>query len=705
MATLLDVINAGLGFASNSLSIQDSINRENANIRIQSAQLDFQTKTNDFLRSLEERSDYNNFEQDLDAFLNDYTATANKLAKSPYEAQAVNQMLQSSRVSLQDKIRDVTLQAQKNDTILTNQENELKRQQLKKDGIITSSQQMEQSQAETNQMYLSGVLDQETAMIKNKQTVTTCFGDDVLTAGYDILDQGGSLEDALTAIDNMSTEEYKAYLTDANTGVNEDLFVDFDSLKANAKKELQGYWNTAIKELQTNNAKKLSDVLVELYQASPSQQTAVIQKGQQLLASMNGNKLSTTDREKYARAFKSTEETLSSSSGTSSSGKTVSQQAAKSIFDTDFKAGLQMVKDGNLAGEELDDYITESLINNVIQGNVKGYNATDRETAIINLQEDKELYVLFGELEDEVYKEISSIFPIAANKIKDFQKQVEKGEIAFKSYEYAVNAYKDFLLNKNIKGLTDEECVKQLDSYLNASNLENMEYTIKKKYEVKDKNDLMAGVDALNSVDEAYTKDGKTNFAEGYSEESLYQTDGLIDTLSSLVGSVAGTDDVKHVKTMKDNDVDYEAKFTANGEEYEVRKVIKENWYGKEYEDLEIVDSKGNVTSYDDAKKLFNNKQREQAKVQREAEKQAEAEAKQASEQAKKERIESTIPNSVLKVLKADTIDPVDIGGIINIINKKENGHKEALEYLGVTIEQWNKLSEEEKEKLIINRR
>lgn len=701
MATLADVINAGLNYGKNYLSIQDSINRENANIRIQSTQLDFQSKTNDFMRSLEGRSDYNNFEQDLDAFLNEYTAQANKMAKSPYEAQVINQMLAETKVSLQDKIRDATMQAQKNDSILVHQENELKRQQLKKDGLISSADQIAQNQSEIDSLYLSGTIDKESAMLKNKETVLTVYGDDVLTQGMNVLDQGGTLEEALSAIDNFSTEEYKAYITDANTGIKQDLVLDFNSVKEEAKKSINQYHNTAIKELQTNNAKKLSDVLVELYQAPPSQQTAVIQKGQQLLASMNGNKLSTTDREKYARAFKSTEETLSSSSGTSSSGKTVSQQAMNSIFKTKLSTGLQMVKDGVFTASELKPYLEEELITNAMQGNIKGIGASDRETAIINLQENEELYVLFGGLEDEVYKELSSQFPIAAKKVDEIRKLVEKGEIPFSTYQYAAKGYIDFLINKNINKLTDEECVKQLDSYLKASNLENIEYTIKKKYEVKDKNDLMAGVDALNSVDEAYTKDGKTIFAEGYSEESLYQTGGLIDTLSSLVGSVAGTDDVKHVKTMKDNDVDYEAKFTANGEEYEVRKVIKENWYGKEYEDLEIVDSKGNVTSYDDAKKLFNNKQSEQAKAQREANKQAQAEAKLA----KQERIDSTIPNAVLNVLKSDTIEPVDIDGIIGIINKKENGHKEALEYLGVTIEQWNKLSEEEKEKLIINRR
>lgn len=703
MATLADVINAGLNYGKNYLSIQDSINKENANIRIQSAQLDFQSKTNDFMRSLEGRSDYNNFEQDLDTFLNNYTAEANKMAKSPYEAQAINQMLSETRVNLQDKIRDATMQAQKNDSILVHQENELKRQQLKKDGLISSTDQIAQNQSEIDNLYLSGTIDKETAMLKNKETVLTVYGDDVLTQGMNVLDQGGTLEEALSAIDSFTTEEYKAYITDANTGTKQDLVLDFDSVKEEAKKSINQYHNTAIKELQTNNAKKLSDVLVELYQAPPSQQTAVIQKGQQLLASMNGNKLSTTDREKYARAFKSTEETLSSSSGTSSSGKTVSQQAAKSIFDTDFKAGLQMVKDGNLAGEELDDYITESLINNVIQGNVKGYNATDRETAIINLQEDKELYVLFGELGDEVYKEISSIFPIAANKVKDIQRQVDKGEIAFKSYEYAVNAYKDFLLNKNIKGLTDEECVKQLDTYLKASNLENIKALTETQYKMNDEKGLSSFISTLNSTDEAYTKDGQTVFAEGLSEESLYQSGGGIDTLKNIVAGITGTDasEVKHVKTMKDNDVDYEAKFTVNGETYEFRATTKDRFIGSDKPTYEIVDSKGNVISADEVNKITKEKQREQAKAQREANKQAQAEAKLA----KQERIDSTIPNAVLNVLKSDTIEPVDIGGVINIINKKENGHKEALEYLGVTIEQWDKLNEEEKEKLIINRR
>lgn len=698
MGTLAEAINAGLNFGKTYIAAKDSINRENANIRIQSAQLDFLSKSNDFMRSLEGRSDYNNFEQDLDAFLNNYSAEANKMAKSSYEAQAINQILSQSRVSLQTKIRDTTIQAQKNDSILIHEENELKRQQLQKDGILSSFERIEQSQAEIDNLYKSGTIDKETAILKKKQTSLTTFGDDVLTQGMNILDQGGTLEEAINAIDNFSSTGYHAYEKDANTSEIKEIYVDFESMKTQAKENIKKYYNTAIKETQETNAQKLSDVLSQMYQASQSEKLVYLEKGQQLLAEMNGNKLSTTDREKYSRSFKEVETSISSGNEDAVSKKTI-----EAMFKTRAKTAIQAVKDGTLKGEDVKEYLTTTLINDVIQGNVKGYNATDYDTALINLRENEELYVLFGELQDEVYKELSSSFPIAANKVKNFQKLVENGEIPFKAYEYAVNAYKDFLFNQNTAILTEEECVQQLDKFINAANLENMEYTIKKRYEIKDKNDLTAGIEALNSVDEAYTKDGKTIFAEGYSEESLYQTGGLIDTLKNIVAGITGTDasEVKHVKTMKDNDVDYEAKFTVNGETYEFRTTTKDRFIGKDKPTYEVVDSKGNVISADEADKIIKEKQSEQAKAQREANKQA----KQASDQARKERIESTIPNSVLKVLKADTIDPVDIGGIINIINKKENGHKEALEYLGVTIEQWNKLNEEEKEKLIINRR
>lgn len=690
MATLLDAINAGIGFASNTLSIQDSINRENANIRIQSVQLDFQTKTNDFLRSLEERSDYNNFEQDLDAFLNDYTATANKMAKSPYEAQAVNQMLQSSRVSLQDKIRDVTLQAQKNDTILTNQENELKRQQLKKDGIITSSQQMEQSQAETNQMYLSGVLDQETAMIKNKQIVTTCFGDDVLTAGYDILDQGGSLEDALAAIDNMSTEEYKAYLTDANTGVNEDLFVDFDSLKANAKKELQGYWNTAIKSMQEKNVQHLSEIYSRLMMADPTEYNAILKQGQDTLMSMNGNKLSTTDREKYSRYFKEVEDKITSSSSSGGSSGSIQQLTMKNVMDTNLDVVVTGVKNGDFSANDAMKVFEELMLGDFAKGNVKGYGATDRETATSILSNNKEYYVFSNQVMDKIKNEIMADFPTISKKITMLENQVAKGELSEEAFTYAMEGFSQYLFGSKERPL--EEVAKQLDRQLNAANLETI--TDLNNKAIKD-NEVAQFIDTLNNTDEAYTKDGKTVFAPGLSEESLYQSGGGIDKMGSILAETLGVDKSKvhHSKTMKDGDVDYEAKFEVDGKQYEFRTTTKKTLFG-EKPSYEIVDENGNVVEGKSNAEL------------RAEEREREQQARQASTRAFGETAALSYEQS--KQVDVDNIDltkaiqPEIAENVINWIDEGKQGYNKLLTQLGLSMTQWMNLSKEEKRNKLI---
>jgi hypothetical protein len=692
MSTLLDAINAGLGFTSNALSIQDSINRENANIRIQSAQLDFQTKTNDFLRSLEERSDYNNFEQDLDAFLNDYTATANKMAKSPYEAQAVNQMLQSSRVSLQDKIRDVTLQAQKNDTILTNQENELKRQQLKKDGIITSSQQMEQSQAETNQMFLSGVLDQETAMIKNKQIVASCFGDDVLTAGYDILDQGGNLEDALNAIDNMSTEEYKAYLTDANTGVNEDLFVDFDSLKANAKKELQGYWNTAIKSMQEKNVQHLSEIYSRLMMADPTEYNAILKQGQDTLMSMNGNKLSTTDREKYSRYFKEVENALSSSSGGSSGS--IQQLTMKNVMDTNLDVVVTGVKNGDFSANDAMKVFEELMLDDFAKGNIKGYGATDRETAMSILSNNKEYYVFSNQVMDKIKNEIMADFPTVSKKITMLENQVAKGELSEEAFTYAMEGFSQYLFGSKDRPL--EEVAKQLDKQLNAANLETI--TILNSKAIKD-NEVAQFIETLNNTDEAYTKGGKTVFTDGLSEESLYQSGGGIDKMGSILAETLGVDKSKvhHSKTMKDDDVDYEAKFEVDGKQYEFRTTTEKTLFG-ESSSYEIVDENGNVVEG-----------RSYAELRAE-ERERELQARQASTRAFGEAAalsysqaqDKQLDRAINQVKSGNALQPEEADRVIEYVNKAQGSYTEILNKLGLSYSQWQQLSETEKRNKLI---
>lgn len=689
MATLLDALNAGLGFTSNALSIQDSINRENANIRIQSAQLDFQTKTNDFLRSLEERSDYNNFEQDLDAFLNDYTSTANKLAKSPYEAQAVNQMLQSSRVSLQDKIRDVTLQAQKNDTILTNQENELKRQQLKKDGIITSSQQMEQSQAETNQMYLSGVLDQETAMIKNKQIVTTCFGDDVLTAGYDILDKGGSLEEALNAIDNMSTEEYKAYLTDANTNVNEDLFVDFDSLKANAKKELQGYWNTAIKSMQEKNVQYLSEIYSRLMMADPTEYNAILKQGQDTLMSMNGNKLSTTDREKYSRYFKEVEDKITSSS---SSGMSVKQTAFGTTLNDYYDIAMAMAENGVIQPNDIPTVIQEMAYKGLERGEIKGFGALSREEAEQVLNTNSEAYVFFTNLSDNIYNDVSSNFPLLKSKLSKIKTQATNGELSLGAYDYVLKGMEDWIINKHINNLTEEECILQFDKMLNAANLETI--TILNNKALKEK-EVAQFVDTLNNTDEAYTKDGKTVFANELSEEILYQSGGGIDKMGSILAETLGVDKSKvhHSKTMKDGDVDYEAKFEVDGKQYEFRTTTEKTLFG-EKPTYEIVDENGNVVEGKSNAEL------------RAEERERELQARQASTRAFGET--ATLSYEQSKRVDVDNIDltkavqPEIAENVINWIDEGKQGYNKLLTQLGLSMTQWMNLSQEEKRNKLI---
>lgn len=682
MSTLLDALNAGLGFTSNALSIQDSINRENANIRIQSAQLDFQTKTNDFLRSLEERSDYNNFEQDLDAFLNDYTATANKMAKSPYEAQAVNQMLQSSRVSLQDKIRDVTLQAQKNDTILTNQENELKRQQLKKDGIITSSQQMGQSQAETNQMYLSGVLDQETAMIKNKQIVATCFGDDVLTAGYDILDQGGSLEEALNAIDNMSTEEYKAYLTDANTNVNEDLFVDFDSLKANAKKELQGYWNTAIKSMQEKNVQYLSEIYSRLMMADPAEYNAILKQGQDTLMSMNGNKLSTTDREKYARYFKELEDTLSSPSGSTSS---IKQTTLKNVMDLNFDLALALYRQGEITANEIGTVFEELMFEDFREGNVKGYGETDRETASQIMGTDKEFYIFNSEIMDKIDKEVMGNYPTVSKKLNEVRKLVENGELSEEAYQYFVNGIKEYLFGNNA---TEEEAIKQLENNLNATNLQYIQDAIS--------DNIGTSARALNSMDEAYTEDGKTYFAPGISEESLYQAGGGIDKMKSTLANVFGVDksDVMYEPTMKGDDIDYETKFSINGKSYEIRPIISKTWYGKEYDDYEIVDEDGNVIDSKTAENMSNERERQR---ELEASQQTTRAFGEAAALSYSQAQDKQLDRAINQVKNGNALQPEEADRVIEYVNKAQGSYTEILNKLGLSYSQWQQLSETEK--------
>ncbi|MCQ2242091.1 hypothetical protein [Treponema sp.] len=119
--------------------------------RVQSSllfeQANFESQANDFMRSLNERSDYQNFEADATNFLQQKKSELNAKAKSAYEAKMFTQLLAGAGLKFQGNVKNVAqkvafddMNANYNSTRTLNNANLRGQERIDANAVVTMSQ-------------------------------------------------------------------------------------------------------------------------------------------------------------------------------------------------------------------------------------------------------------------------------------------------------------------------------------------------------------------------------------------------------------------------------------------------------------------------------------------------------------------------------------------------------------------------------------
>ena len=219
--TLYDAIRAGVNTTNQTVSINDPINKEKADANIRNKALQLQSETNSFLNNLDQRNDYDNFQKDADSFLTQFDIKAQTGSSSNYESVALQNLLAEQRVSLMNKIETATVKAKANDTVLKNQASANLNQEMRNNGQITATELITRNGQMYDSEYASGVTSQSDYWNKSILNTSNAYSTDIMQVGMSIIDGGGSLTDAIAAMESFDSSSYTCKVLDAGSANSE----------------------------------------------------------------------------------------------------------------------------------------------------------------------------------------------------------------------------------------------------------------------------------------------------------------------------------------------------------------------------------------------------------------------------------------------------------------------------------------------------
>ena len=354
-ATLYDAFAAAAGFTGNVLNFADTINQEHARSELALLQAKQRDEMQKILTSLDGRNDFDNFSKVANDALDAWAKGDNAKVSSPYAERIKQQMLEESRLVLNQAVDAKMLKA-KGEYILVN--NEQQRNLNLQSGLETQTL-INENQNSYDSEYATGLVDYGNYMSNTLFNGSNALLKKSTDAGRQILQSGGNLSDAIEAINSIDIDSIKLTAL-TPTGANKEALdsgkaeridvtnkIDKTAIREKARKEVTAYYNTIIKDMQQRNDSALSERYLGVTYAPLEKQADLCRQAKaDMMRNMSGNRLTSDDRKKWTDAFDRILNNLESSGGSSGSGSSAKVTQYEFIARNMLARFLEDIKNG-----------------------------------------------------------------------------------------------------------------------------------------------------------------------------------------------------------------------------------------------------------------------------------------------------------------------------------------------------------------------
>lgn len=727
MNSLLGSANSLFDYANRRLEEQAKYDASNIQIRLE-------REANNYMRELQKNNSYETWYDDMDGFFdNCRNEMENKnsgyYCRNNYTAKLVDSLIESTRNGYQDKIaramdRQLISQnlAKYNesssiiDQTTKGQENIDKKNALLTGLLINGDINSEQYQGEKQKNYLQGTL-QNYIMNFNDDIITSAIG-----SGKDFESTWAEFEKRL-----VPTKYY-----DIN-GLEQP--IDNSSVKESAKKQCQQLFNSKLYSLQNDNYNKVTSDLTDiktLYMNVLSGRSNDIQSiknrcsaGINAVNQMGGNLLAKGEQKRLADEYLSMMSSLENLEGVSKSGSSgASGSSAVTAYSTVIKTMPDMffqgVKDGNFknmyaAKDALQEAYNKAFFSKSSWPETKGmtseeairwYNNNYSKTAASKILNNETLNKI-------IRTELPEIEVKFDNLKKDIEKDFKNKPEKRKYSENAINILSDLcfdLAATSGKGTDKAALVKKFDQMMNAITVSKMDDMFKEQrtglFGESDEKFVARTSKELSENDVVFTTvNGEEKWAPGAKEkiDSIAKRQkeimsGQLDKELEFYEYKKVENDVEPIPLFKDKEGNiYHYESDEKGKN---ASIVDQN--GRVIEPVDTKAKKEEAMAMDKAAKAESKqKQREaNAEYNKVLDERNEKELKEAGKTETKPKGLTDLNPEVWKYMT----DSERKSEIQMVIERLESGNKKTLEIYGVTREEVEKMSREERFNLVIGK-
>lgn len=580
--SVFDAFAAAAGYYNQSISMADGVFRAQARSELESVNNLIQIRSAEFQQSLAQRSDFDNWESLFEEHQSKLQDEVQRNVTSPLASREAMNMMNNSYAQQKLVLQGNIINGKANWTKVNNEKIVKQYEE-----IYTGQELINKRQSMYDSERASNLISEEEYQVKSLSNVTNVMHRDYLKLGQNVILGGGSLDDAITQIEqaqlNYSSNIVRSNISspeslDDGTAVKTDnsLFVDERLVKDKTKEELTLFYNTRIKAIQDQNEQTLSgDLYIPALMAMSSGDLSTamdyITKGKVFLLEKNGNNIDAVVRDKYGKLFTDMEKTFTDDPDKAKG------LAFKSMLIDSREGFIRMGKNGDfdtlsIAKDAFQDYAYELVTQ-------KGYKGTKD-------QFEYEYYTVLDSFIDEAVKvlEMDTSTKVYMDGIKEYEKQLE--EKIEKDFPEEAAGLKTFLSGKvfdlvmqtNWKDTNVEVINKKLENTLAGLYSKNLDVLRKsptgesgfmRRAGQSEESLLAQAVEILQSEDIAYTDaSGREAWPKGVEEGRAPAVKAMQSHIAQLAGVDIGQVTMNPEITEKGTDISGNTIFTVGKDHY-----------------------------------------------------------------------------------------------------------------------------------------
>ena len=726
--------NAVLSSASSFFDMANERLEEQAKYDASNIQIKLEREANSYLRELQKSNSYETWTDDMDSFFdqcrNDMeNKDSGYYCRNNYTAKLVDSLIESTRNGYQNKIalaadakiKDLNIAKYNESCSIIDQTTSGQANIDSKNAILKGLYTNQSIDSTTYQQQLQANYYKGTL-----QNYTQNFNDDIISAG---IGAGKDFESLFTEFEG-NLKETKFYGMDGL-----ELPYDNTAVREEAKKQCQQLYNSKLYSIQNDNYNKIEEDLTsidgligKILSGQSNDVQTVLNKcnyGLHMVDQMGGNLLAKGEQKGLAKEYLSKINTLKSLEEMSKSGTSgASGSSAVTAYSTVVKAMPDMffqgVKDGNFknmyaAKDALQEAYNEAFFSKDSWSETKGmtseeavkwYNTNYSKTAASKLLNNETLNKI-------IRTELPEIEVKFDNLKKDIEKDFKNKPEKRKYSENAINILSDLcfdLAATSGKGTDKAALVKKFDQMMNAITVSKMDDMFKEQrtglFGESDEKFVARTSKELSENDVVFTTvNGEEKWAPGAKEkiDSIAKRQkeimsGQLDKELEFYEYKKVENDVEPIPLFKDKEGNiYHYESDEKGKN---ASIVDQN--GRVIEPVDTKAKKEEAMAMDKAAKAESKqKQREaNAEYNKVLDERNEKELKEAGKTETKPKGLTDLNPEVWKYMT----DSERKSEIQMVIERLESGNKKTLEIYGVTREEVEKMSREERFNLVIGK-